>query len=114
LDTSSQIHIVRDFFFHMSISFSCSLQFSLLAFILCRGIRPSLFTCSSLPLPFSLPPSLPQEPSKLTLKEVDLLLEEIAKPKTSAEGKEKMAERLKNFSGLMSRVNPREFKWLVS
>jgi len=42
------------------------------------------------------------------------LLEEIAKPKTSAEGKEKMAERLKNFSGLMSRVNPREFKWLVS
>ena len=50
----------------------------------------------------------------MTLIEIDYLLEEIARPKTNAEGKEKMVERLKIFSGLTSRVNPREFKWLVS
>ena len=41
------------------------------------------------------------------------MLEEIANPKTNAEGKAKMGERLQTFSGLTGRVNPREFKWLV-
>ena len=50
----------------------------------------------------------------MTLKEIDCLLEEIARPKANAEGKQKMAEWLNAFSGLTSRVNPREFKWLVS
>ncbi|GAB5033027.1 dna ligase 4 [Nannochloropsis oceanica] len=53
------------------------------------------------------------EPSKLTLKEIDSVLEEIAHPKSNEDGKAKMVERLKIFSGLTGRMNPRELKWLV-
>jgi len=64
-------------------------------------------------LPPALPPICPQEPSKLTLKEIDSVLEEIAHPKSNEDGKAKMVERLKIFSGLTGRMNPRELKWLV-